>query len=89
MLVIFESLLRLAMFSATVWIIWALWASRPRGATCLSCDRELERVDVVHCFNCLSFELDGVENLRAVADCPDCGLPFVLSDLHDCEVSGV
>jgi hypothetical protein len=87
------------MVAFAVWIVWALWASRPVGESCLNCDRELQRVDVVHCSKCLysfmalseidALELDGVENLRAVADCSACGLPFDLADMHDCEVSNV
>jgi hypothetical protein len=36
-----------------------------------------------------TLQLDGVENLRAIADCLACGLPFDLADMHDCEVSDV
>lgn len=95
MIEIFESFLRLALVAGLLYFVWALVVmltdkdSPLRLPLCLSCGCELSRVDVVHCLNCLSFELDGVENLRAVADCSVCGLPFVLSDLHDCELSGV
>jgi len=34
-------------------------------------------------------ELEGVKNLRIVADCLHCELPFDLADFHDCEVSDV
>ena len=56
MLVIFESLLRLAMVGGAVWIVWALWASRPRGEFvhgCLECGRVLDSVSPVLCAECL------------------------------------
>jgi hypothetical protein len=90
-----EIVLRVALLAGGAVALLAVWVmltdkdSPLRLPLCLSCGRELQRLEVVHCLNCLSFELDGVKNIRAVADCPDCGLPFVLSDLHDCELSGV
>ena len=52
-MLVFESLLRVAMVAGSVWIVWALWASRPRLASCLGCGVELQRADVVHCSDCL------------------------------------
>jgi hypothetical protein len=95
MLDIVSSLLRLGLAVGLLYFVWALVVmltdkdSPLRLPLCLSCGCELSRGDVVHCFECLSPELVGVENVRAVADCSVCGLPFVLSDSHDCEGSYV
>jgi hypothetical protein len=95
----FESLFRLALVAGLLWFGWVLFVmlagngsplragngSALRAGRCLGCDRNLSRGEVVHCSDCLCPELVGVENVRAVADCSVCGLPFVLSDSHDCE----
>jgi hypothetical protein len=58
MIEIFESLLRVALVAGLLWFGWALVrlltdSESPLRSLCLNCDRELQRVDVVHCSKCL------------------------------------
>jgi len=55
---IFESLLRVALVVGLLWFGLVLVrlltdSASPLRSLCLGCDRELQRVDVVHCSDCL------------------------------------
>jgi hypothetical protein len=55
---ILESLFRLALFAGLLWFGWAVWSmlagkGSPLAVGCLGCGSELQRVDVVHCSDCL------------------------------------